>query len=504
MRASSLSTDRNTGMLRLYAWAMIVTTVLAVGAALYVSRTANRYSSTAEVVVAPTITRSGNYIQPSMPTEQRVATSTGVISTAAERIGVPYKQAADHVVVTVPVDTEILIFTYTADTPAAALSGAKAISEAYLESRNPSNGKDAVARLVGPPALPSTPVGTNYPVVLGVAVLGGLLTGYVFARAWDRVRGRIRTIADAEQCTNLDALALTPRLPSTSIEADRQWKKGHVQLDPLGARVLAEIEGEKRSSLLVTGAASECGSTAVAVMTALALVRMGRVVVLVTADDQVVSRMSSDRDSQRRTEGTSPDVWPNPLTAEHEGLHLVPVPRWDSAGIAATKLANLLPELQRRLPEALIVIDGPPAWYSAGIALRVDKILLVVALGHCSRKSTAIAVQALDHCAEKVMGMVITPRGGRRQGLVPVPGTVSRQANSVRPAAPEADVAPASSPRSPSGTASTPPARTDRTDQTDQTDKAARSSVAKPDRTSNAKRRPKRQPNGEPTSSVLS
>ena len=503
MRASSLSTDRDTGMRRLYALAMIVTTGLAVAAALYVSRTDPRYSSTAEVVVGPTITRSGNYIDPSMPTEQRVATSTAVVSDAAEKLGVPTGQAANGISVTVPVDTEILVFTYTADTPTAALSGAKALSEAYLQARNPKSGKDAVASLVGPPELPSTPLGTNYPVILGAAVLGGLLTGFVLARAWDRVRGRIRTIADAEQCTNLDALALTPRLPSTSIDNVRPLTACHPQLDALAARVLGEVEGEKRSSLLVTGAASECGSTAVATLTALALARMGRVVVLVTADDQVVTRMSSKRDRERGTGARSPDVWPNPLTAEQEGVHLVPVPQWDTAGIAAGKLTNLLPELRRRLPEALIVIDGPPAWYSAGIALRVDKILLVVALGHCSRKSTAMAAQALDHCAEKMMGLVVTPRRGpSRQGPVPVPETDSRPESSFRPALPKVDSAPTSSPPSPSGTTSTPSAPAVQADQTGP--KAARPNKAKSDRTRGANRRPKPQPNGEPTSSVMS
>ena len=503
MRASSLSTDRNAGMLRLYAWAMIVTTGVAVAVALYVSRTDPRYSSTAEVVVAPAITRSGNYIEPSMPTEQRVATSTAVVRDAAEKLGVPTTEALDRISVSVPVDTEILVFTYTADTPTAALRGAKAISDSYLQTRNPKNGKDAVASLVGPPELPSTPLGTNYPVVLGAAVLGGLLTGYVLARAWDRVRGRIRTIADAEQCTELDALALTPRLPSTSIDNDRQLRACHSQLDALAARVLGEVEGENRSTLLVTGAASECGSTAVAALTALALARMGRVVVLVTADDQVVTRMSNNREPHGGTGGNAPDVWPDPLMAEQEGLHLVPVPQWDTAGIAAGRLTNLLPELRHRLPEALIVIDGPPAWYSAGIALRVDKILLVVALGRCSRKSTATAVQALDHCAEKMMGMVITPRRGpARQELVPVPGSVAREVSGFRPALPEVDSAPTPSPRPPSGAASKSPAPAAGTDQTGV--KAARSNEAKSGRSRGANRRPKPQPNGEPTSSVLS
>ena len=419
MRASTIPRDRDTGMFRLYAWVMIITAGLAVGVALLATRTDPQYSATAEILVGPTITPSGNYIQPSMPTEQRVATSAEVTSNAAVKLGVTSKQALEHLSVTVPVDTQVLVMTYTNATPGAAVSGAAAFAQTYLKTRNPADGKNAVASLISPPGLPSTPVATNYPVILGAAILGGLLTGFAVARAWDRVRGRIRTIADAERCSDLDALALTPHLPRTSIGDDQRILTGRSRLDSLAARVLGQVEGGPRPSLLVTGAAPECGSTAVAVLTALALSRMGRVVVLVTADDDVVAKMSRNRDPQHGTKRPTRDLWRD-APATEPGLHLVSVAEWDGAGVAAAKLTNLLPELYDRLPEALIVIDGPPACCSAGMALRADKILLVVALGG-SRRSTAAAVQALDHCAEKMVGLVITPRRGHlRPGLVSV------------------------------------------------------------------------------------
>ncbi len=94
MKASTLPSDRETGMVRLYAWVMIVTVGLAVGVALFGTRTAPQYSASAEVLVGPTITSSGNYIEPSMPTEQRVATSADVIGNAAAKLGVTSTQAA--------------------------------------------------------------------------------------------------------------------------------------------------------------------------------------------------------------------------------------------------------------------------------------------------------------------------------------------------------------------------------------------------------------------------
>jgi len=484
-------------MVRLYAWVMIITVGLAVGVAVLGTRSVPQYSATAEVLIDPTITPSGNYIEPSMPTEQRVATSADVVGNAAAKLGVTSRQAMGHLSVTVPVDTKILVMSYTDDTPAAALTGAKVFAETYLRARNPEDGKNPVASLVSPPERPSAPVGTNYPVILGAAVVAGLLIGFAVARAWDRVRGRIRTVADAERCAGLDAIVVTPPLPRTSIDRHPRFMAGRAQLTSLAARVLGEVEQGSRSSLLVTGAATDCGSTAVAATTAVALARMGRVVVLVTADDEVVARMSRDRDAKRKNE-VPEDLWPETRPTEQEGLHLVSVAEWDAAGIAAARLTNLLPELHHRLPEALIIIDGPPAWSSAGIALRVDKILLVVALGRGSRKSLATAVQALDHCADKMMGLVITPRGRRtRRESGSVREWASRQVRKAvfRIAPPPMDPEPTSGR---STAPSSVPVWTDK-----KRIQAVRSGVTTPGRKPEAARRPKPGAAGEPPSSVV-
>jgi capsular polysaccharide biosynthesis protein len=388
-------------MVRLYAWVMIVTTGLTVVVALLATRTVPQYSASAEVLIDPTITPSGNYISPSMPTEQRVATSTDVVSTAAARLGITPVQALGHLSVTVPVDTQVLVMKYTDDTPAEALAGATAIAQTYIKDRNPANGKNVVASLVGPPKLPSGPVTTNYPVVFGVAVLGGLLIGFGLAWTWDRLRGRVITISDAEQYTDLDALAV---LPGSSLAVERRTSAGLFHLDSLAARVLGQVEDQPQPSVLVTGVGPDCGITTVAAQTALAMARMGRVVILVTADLDVIAKLSPDREPTYE----SPQL----------GLHIVAVREWDGGGVAAAELMSLLRELHDRLPEALLVIDGPPAWQSAGIALRADRILLVVALGQSSRTATSAAVQALDHCTDKLVGLVITSPRGRIRGVL--------------------------------------------------------------------------------------
>ncbi len=398
-------------MVRLYAWVMIVAAGLTTVVALQTTSTDARYAASAEILIAPTITPSGNYIQPSMPTEQRVATSAEVVARSAATLKIAPARALERLSVAVPVDTQVLVMTYTDKTPALALSGAKAVADSFLKVRNPANGKNAVASLVGPPELPTSPVAANYPVVLGVAVMGGLLIGFVVAWTWDRVRGRIRTVAEAERRTGLDALAVLPR-PSWT--GDLRIETGRSQLDSLAARVLGQVEGGPQFSLLVTGVGPGCNSTAVAVQTARSLARMGRVAILVTADPEVIASLAPGHSPGNEARLANDNSLDSP-EGRLPGLHLVPVDGWDRDGFAAAKLTNLLPELHDRMPEALVVIDGPTAWESAGMALRADRILLVVATGRSSRASTRAAVQALDHCNEKLMGLVNAPRRGHVQ-----------------------------------------------------------------------------------------
>ncbi len=429
-------------MVRLYAWVMIAAVGLTTVVALKATSTEAQYAASAEVLIAPTITPSGNYIQPSMPTEQRVATSADVVARSADKLKITPAQTLASLSVSVPVDTQVLVMTYTDDTAAAALAGAKAVAESFLKVRNPANGKNEVASLVGPPDLPSTPVAANYAVVLGVAILGGLLIGFAIAWAWDRVRGRLRTVAEAERRTGLDSLAVLPR-PSWT--GDLRIETGRPQLDSLAARVLGQVEGGPQFSLLVTGVGPGCNSTAVAVQTARALARMGRVAILVTADPDAIACLAPGHSPGSQT-ALANDASLDSPEGRPPGLHLVPIDSWDSDGFAAAKLTNLLPELHDRMPEALVVIDGPTAWESAGIALGADRILLVVATGRSSRASTRAAVQALDHCSEKLMGLVNAPRRGRRQVALAAARAwallrVRRAMSRVAPLAPEVPVA---------------------------------------------------------------
>jgi len=397
------------GLVRLYAWMMVAATTLTVVAALLATRSSPTYAATAEVLVAPTITKSGSYITPSMPTEQRVATSGEVAGRAAARLGLPVVTALANVSVTIPVDTQLLEITYMAPTPRQALHGARAFTREYLAYRNPPDGKNQIAALVTPASLPSVPQKPNYALVLGVAVVGGMLLGFGAAWTWDRARGRLRTLADVRRHTGLDVVGTLPRPTRPPGRTEVQPPPGdRPPYDLLVARVPGLAESRDALSVLVTGAARRCGTSTTALGIALALVRLGRRVVLVSADEAVVRRLQRDL--------TAPgEVAAEPWTGV--GLVETRVPRLMLATPEGTDEAVGLDRMALKLRtlalDALVVVDGPPAGQCAALALAVDRVLLVTAFGRVSRSEAALAAEALEHVPEKIVGCVVTaPHAG--------------------------------------------------------------------------------------------
>ena len=187
--------------------------------------------------------------------------------------------------------------TYTDETPAAALAGAKAIAESYVKIRNPANGKNMVATLVGPPELPSSAVPTNYPVVLGVAVMGGLLS--------DSPRPGPGTGTRPDSYSRRGRATYRSRYlggAAASVVEGRPQGRSRPSASRFVGRSRARRSRERAGvQPLVTSVGTGCNSTGVAAQTALALARMGRVAILVTADHDVIASLSPGRRSQPGT-----------------------------------------------------------------------------------------------------------------------------------------------------------------------------------------------------------
>lgn len=124
-------------------WSVLGVTLLvtALAAAYSFTRTPS-YTSTAEVLVRPTLTSPVNTVSNkglSLQTEARLVTSAAVANIARTSLGASAGDATQllrHVAVTVPAETEVLQITYSDTDPARARRGADAFARAYLDFKS--------------------------------------------------------------------------------------------------------------------------------------------------------------------------------------------------------------------------------------------------------------------------------------------------------------------------------------------------------------------------------
>jgi succinoglycan biosynthesis transport protein ExoP len=120
-------------------WSVLGVTLLVTALAASYSFTRTPiYSSTAEVLVRPTLTSPVSTVSHntlSLQTEARLATSATVAGIARSTLGwsADTAQLLERVSVTVPAETEVLQITYRDTDPARAQRGAQAFAEAYLQ-----------------------------------------------------------------------------------------------------------------------------------------------------------------------------------------------------------------------------------------------------------------------------------------------------------------------------------------------------------------------------------
>lgn len=413
MRIRRRRGQRSHGLVRTYVGLMLLCTALAVVPAVLLTVSRTTYEAYAQVMVNPTVTQSGSILAAAMPTEQEIAQSGYVTRRAAAQMGVLPQDAVENIEIAVPVDANVLDFTYTADTAREAQAGARAFSETYVEYRN-DDSRQAVARLITPASLPDEPVIPDYALIIGAAVIGGLAIGFGAAYGWDRLAGRLRNADDVGVRTGLPVLASLPHVSRqrarSSLAADPEMATAFSQL---ASRVPVLVESRKEFTLLVTGATAHAGASTISRQTALALARMGKRVVLVCADPS--SSGLEESFGLRAAPGLSDLLagTATPSQALHEtavpGLRVLP-PGTDHHGRGATPSIDDLQLLIWTLAsESIVVIDAPAVLSSASAALLgyvADRILLVVDLVHGSRSSAHEAADCLGHVSDKVVGCV--------------------------------------------------------------------------------------------------
>ncbi len=467
--------SRRPQLLRTYLPIVIVVTLLTMtGTGLGALLGPKHYVSTTEVVVGPESIGGGAPVAPTMGTEKSTALSGDVRDLAAAALGVnPPEKASAGLSVSVPVDTTVLRFSYSADNAAAARHRVQVFTDAYVAYRNretasaesggasaPPTGSDGpeVANQISRPSKPSL-VEPNYPLLLGVALLVGIAVGIGCAYVWDRLSGRLRGARDIEWQTGLPVLGSLPSLDTAALDEPGVLTgyapPGAEAFGHLAAHVLHRLDANKAGTLLVTSPSKGSGTTMVAVTLASSFAAVGRRVILVSAEvgDPATrqylgfNRRPGLRDVLRGTSSLAQAVHPTSVP----GLQVLTAgspARLDEPLLNVDDFDRLLQRLV--VSDVLVIIDSPAVIGSpetACIADQVDALILVVDARHGSRSGAASAVSLLSHVRDSILGVVSNDPGrhGRSRrsaegsaalSLAPEPEATatSRESEPVEPA----------------------------------------------------------------------
>jgi polysaccharide biosynthesis transport protein len=426
-------------LLRYWSWILVITAVVIAAAAGVAEVQTPIYTSQATVAVYPASATS-SALQPFvMGTEKGIASSGTVLSIASQSLLIPVSKLQHGLSITVPVDSDLLLISFSDQNPQVAQSVAEGIAQAYVAYRTsinqptsarnapstPSTAGAVQAAVITDATLPTSPVSPDRLLIVGVAVILGLALGLgvVLIRDWmdDGLRGPL----DLQTQANTPVLGQIPDINRMR----RGVAHGLVMVNSpnspvadaylnLRTRVLQAAASRRSNTLLVTSPGSE-DKTTIGANLAAALAMSGRKVVLVCADPRwgnadalfgldgglgLTSLVQGDANLADALRGT-----------EVPGLQLLPSgpASVDTASVSqSTAFQKLLRELQSEAD--FVVIDAPPVLASADTAALAElgaMILLVADARASTRAGVRAASNELGHVRDCLIGCVLDRAG---------------------------------------------------------------------------------------------
>lgn len=420
------SKTRSVGLLRTYALLIVAVTLLTMCGALGVSLTRpSPYVSVSRVVVHAEAVDGGTPLPPDMGTEREIALSGEVARDASGELGLSAGTASEYLQVDVPVDTNVLEFSYSATTGERASRGAQVFTEAYVDYRNGS--RSSVAQIITPPSIPTEPSEPNLYLVVALSLTVGLGLGIAIAFAWDRLSPWLRDVPDVESHTGLPVLATIPTLLAAPGErfvvGPDQAAAGAEAFGHLTARLLSLLHQGDAHRVLITSPTAGAGKTTVTLNLAASLALAGKDTVVLSVDSRVTAMHIWSGYMWRpglwellHDEATLADALHE---TEIEGLRILSrggfaEPRHTVLNIR--KLSDLLDELCQATD--VVLIEAPPvigAVETAILAELADLTLLVVDRRRGRRADASAAVHALSHVESRLSGCVVNDPGRKPQ-----------------------------------------------------------------------------------------
>ena len=166
-------------------------------------------------------------------------------------------------------------------------SSAETLADRLARLESVSDGNDPTLSISQVAAPPSEPLGSSTSLILGIALLVGIVLGSLVALLLEVLRPR--RLTDEEEAFGIYPIPVLARIP----ELPRRWKRGSgspLATPPLvregfrSLQVQLELEAGQHRAILLTSASSGDGKTTSAINFALELVSSGQRVVLMDLD----------------------------------------------------------------------------------------------------------------------------------------------------------------------------------------------------------------------------
>jgi Mrp family chromosome partitioning ATPase len=486
---------------------VVVLTVLgAIAAGGYAEHSGHKYEATAQVLVTPPIQGADTSVgsssqllssQVNMSTEQAIAQSPPVELKAARLLHVQpsvLQAQAGHLTVTVPATTlttsNVLQITWQANGPAKAQAGANAFGNAYLSyrrqllsseinsqiaslSRSLASVQQQLTKLhaqiqrtprsspllqglglklkplvsaqaaytgkiaslsvyndsggaLMPAARPLSAAGLSHKVILVVGLLLGLLLGLVAAFVRDALDDRIRDAAQFEQKLGAPTLAVIP--PGASL-TDPESQAAEAMYT-LRAMLTALAVRRQLRTLLVVAADSSVSASELAAGLGVALAESGRRVLVVAADlrgsalPQIFDVPSDPGLSDPKALMLKPRQVAGMLLPGQVARQLAVLPQgpqlaYALAALDSDAMRGLLHDARETYD--FVLLDSPPATAAGdayALAANVDGVIVAAHERHTKGQAVEELSGRLDRIGAVVAGGVLIAKGrtgGRRQ-----------------------------------------------------------------------------------------
>ena len=450
-------------------WILLMTIFVTASAGAFLVLQKPLYRSQATVAVYPASGVS-SAVQPFvMGTEKGVASSGAVLSLASQSLLIPVGKLQSGMSITIPVDSDLLVISYSDPNPQVAQSVAEAIAQAYVAYRttplgatNVKSGTSSTATLqaavVTDATLPTTPDNLNPLLTIGIALIIGLALGIGLALVLDWLDDSLRGPIDLHVQSAAPVLAEIPAFDRKRHRmADGLVIVKHPDSAVAGAyrnlrtRVMQAAQLRHAKTLLVTSPSRE-DRTTVAANLAASVAQAGRSVVLVCADldaGNVHVLFGLPRElGVTSVVGAEAALADALATTGVHGLKVLtsgPSTLDPSSFLQSRTFSALLTRL--RASADLVVIDAPPVLAGADAAALAEEagmVLLVADARTSSRAEVRAATQELHRVRDRVIGCVLDNVGHAGRLGSPVQRAATSDALPIAPAhVDEPDEAPA-------------------------------------------------------------